>query len=168
MNPGGLQSLVGDCFLGEHLFAVDSQRRLALPKSWRKADAGGNHFFLLPGRERSLQLVPAAIFGELLQKLRKVSFADAQAAGAMATVGSMAQDASCDKQGRFSLTPKLMEHAGITDKALLLGAVTTIQIWEPSRWEAQRMDSDTGLNVLQAVQERADDLTEVFRRAVRN
>ncbi len=145
------------CYLGEAACAVDAQRRLAVPSVWR-----GGAFVLLPGREQSLQLVPEPVFRELLTKLRQVSFADAQAAVALATVGSMAVRCEPDKQGRISLTPKLMEHAGIRGQALLLGAVTTIQVWEPKRWEARRMDSQKGLDVLQALQERPDALGAVL------
>jgi MraZ protein len=147
------------CYLGEFEYAVDAQRRLAIPGAWRAADGG---FVLLPGREQSLQLVPAAMFQELLAKLRQVSFADAQAAVALATIGSMAVMCEPDKQGRISLTPKLMEHAGIRGAAVLLGAVTTIQIWEPARWEARRMNSQKGLDVLQALQEKPDALGAVL------
>jgi MraZ protein len=102
------------------------------------------------------------MFQELLAKLRQVSFADAQAAVALATIGSMAVMCEPDKQGRISLTPKLMEHAGIRGAAVLLGAVTTIQIWEPARWEARRMNSQKGLDVLQALQEKPDALGAVL------
>jgi MraZ protein len=156
------------CFLGEHEYTVDSQRRVALPKAWRRDDAARNRFFLLPGREKSLQLVPGEMFQELLLKLRKVSFADAKAAIALATIGSMAQEVTCDRQGRITMTPKLMDHAGITEKALLLGAVTTVQIWEPDAWEARKMSSEAGLDVLEAIQERPDDFTEILKNAVQH
>ena len=151
--PAGL-----GCYLGEFAFAVDAQRRLAIPSAWR----GAAGFVLLPGREQSLQLVPAAMFQELLAKLRQVSFADAQAAVALATIGSMAVMCEPDKQGRISLTQKLMEHAGIRGSAVLLGAVTTIQIWEPARWNKRRMDSQQGLDVIQALQEKPDALGAVL------
>ena len=155
------------CFLGEYEYTVDAQRRIAIPKAWWNTAPNGNHFYLLPGRGQSLQLVPGPAFQELLQKLRRVSFADGQAAVALATIGSMAQEIRCDRQGRMSLSQKLMDHAGIVDKALMLGAVTTIQIWEPGRWQRQRMNSEAGLDALQAIQERPDDFSEALHRAVK-
>jgi MraZ protein len=156
------------CFLGEHEYTLDKQRRLALPREWRGSHPASNHFYLLPGRGKSLQLVPAPMFQDVLLKLRKVSFADAEASVALATIGSMAQEVLCDNQGRFALSPRLMSHAGIADKVLLLGSVTTIQVWEPGMWQAQRMDSELGLKVMKALQERPDDFTEVFRRAIKD
>jgi MraZ protein len=156
----------GSWFLGEHEYTVDSQRRVAIPSQWRDPDPRENHFFLLPGRDKSIQVVPAATFQELLIKLRKVSFADGRAAVALATIGSMAHECACDKQGRISLTPKLLEHAGISDRAVLLGAVTTIQIWNPATWAGHEIESEAGLDVIQAIQERGDDLTDILSRAV--
>ena len=164
--PNGQQ--VERCFLGEYEYAVDAQRRLAIPRAWRRTPAAeGNHFFVFPGRERSLQLVPAEMFQDMIAKLRRVSFADAKAAVALATIGSMAQEVLCDKQGRIALSSKLLAHSGIDDRAVLLGAVTTVQIWEPQAWASLRIDSEKGLDVLQAIQERPDDFTDVFRRLVK-
>jgi len=155
-------------FLGEYECSIDGQRRVAIPKVWRGPCDGKAHFFLLPGRDRSLQLVPADTFRELLSKLRQVSFADATAARAMATVGSMAQEVACDKQGRFALSQRLVSHAELTDRAMMVGSVASVQIWQPARWQAQQMDSDTCLDVIQGIQERPDALTDVLRNAVKN
>ncbi len=157
-----------ELFLGEHLFNVDSQRRVAIPSQWRSGEAAENLFFLFPGRDKSLQLVPAATFQELLGKLRKISFADGRAAIALASIGSMAQECACDRQGRITLTKKLMEHAEITERVLLLGAVTTIQAWKPENWQNRQVDSETGLDVLQALQERPDDFSEIIRHTLKS
>lgn len=153
----------GWCYLGEHEYTVDAQRRLAIPSGWRSGARGGDHFVLLPGRDRSLLAVPAATFDELIAKLRQVSFADAQAAVALASIGALAADARSDGQGRITLTPELMSHAGITERATLVGAFTTIQLWNPAAWRARRMDSGRSLDVIQALQERPDDLAQVLR-----
>ena len=155
------------CFLGEFDHTVDAQRRIAIPSAWRDSRPDANRFILLPGRGQALQLVPEELFQELLAKLRHVSFADAKASVALATIGAMAQNCLLDKQARINLTARLMAHAGIQDRAILVGAVTTIQIWEPAAWERQRMDSGHGLDVLQAIQEKPDDFTEILRKAVR-
>jgi MraZ protein len=156
---------LGSWFLGEYENTVDGQRRISIPRAWRQEAPQKTRFFLLPGREKSLQLVPAETFQEMLVEMRKVSFADPQAAIALATIGSMAQECVCDRQGRISLTPKLLAHAGIEDRAVLLGSVTSIQIWRPETWEARRMDSESCLDVIQAVQERPDDFTQILRNA---
>ena len=116
------------------------------------------HFFALPGRYRSLQLVPAEVFQELLDQVRKVSFANQKMTLALGKIGSMGHECRCDKQGRIRLTARLAEHAGIDDRAVLVGAITTIQIWNPEAWENHRVDSETGLDAVQAIQENRTDL----------
>ncbi|MFO7820710.1 MAG: hypothetical protein R6V56_01420 [Lentisphaeria bacterium] len=158
---------LGSWFLGEFEYTVDKQRRVAIPSNWRQAGEDENHFFLLPGRDQSLQLVPADTFLELLNRLRKVSFADSQASMALATVGSMAQECRCDKQGRISMSQRLMEHAAIENKALLVGAVATAQIWNPEVWQNKQIDSETGLDVIQKIQEKGDDLGDALRNVLK-
>lgn len=164
MNRGRNSFGSDGLYLGQYEYTVDSQRRLAIPSHWRCDDPRDNCFFLLPGRLHALQLVPAAMFQQFLDKLKTVSFADSRAMVALGKIGSMAQQAMCDKQGRISLSPNLMKHAGITDKALLLGAVATIQIWRPETWQEQQIDSEAGLDVIQSIQEKGDDFTEILRR----
>lgn len=156
----------GWCYLGEYPYTVDAQRRVAIPSGWRAESRGGDHFVLLPGRDRALLLVPAATFDALIAKLRTVSFADAQAGVALASIGALAADCRTDGQGRITLTPELMAHAGIGDRAVLVGAFTTIQVWEPESWRRRRMDSGRSLDVIQALQERPDDLARVLRGIV--
>jgi MraZ protein len=155
------------CYLAEFEYIVDAQRRLAIPSAWRAPDPAENRFVLLPGREQSLHLVPYALFQELVAKLRTVSFADAKAALALASIGSMAAVCQADRQGRIMLTAKLMSYAGITDRAVLVGAVTAIQVWRPEAWRERCMDSHQGLDVIQALQERPDDLMSVLQKVVR-
>jgi DNA-binding transcriptional regulator/RsmH inhibitor MraZ len=85
----------------------------------------------------------------------------------MGTIGSLGEKVVCDRQGRFTLTPKLMAHAGITNKALLIGAITTIQIWEPAIWEERKMSNEASLDVIEALQEQpTDNFTEILKNAV--
>ena len=168
MNTGETTQDTGRWFFGEFDCAVDGQRRLALPSTWRDDDQSRNHFFLLSGRDGSLQLVPADMFMELLQQLRKVSFADRDASRAFAALGSRAQECRCDKQGRFALGPKLMAQAGITDRAVLVGAVTTVQVWAPGKWEAASVDNEAGLDVIQNIQQQpGETLLEILRKAMK-
>lgn len=149
--------LGGRCYLGRHEYRVDAQRRIALPKAWRPQSPSENSYFLLKGRERSLQMIPARVFLPFLQKLLSVSFANREAALALASFGEGTEEVSCDGQGRITLTPHLLEHSGIDGPAILVGAVTTIQIWNPESWEANRMPSDAFMDVLASFDQRPDE-----------
>ena len=158
MAAGSIRELLGGrCYLGRHEYRVDTQRRIALPKAWRPQSPSENGYFLLKGRERSLQLVPSRVFLPFLQKLLSVSFANREAAMALASFGEGTEEVACDRQGRVTLTPHLLEHSGIDGPAVMVGAVTTIQIWNPESWEANRMESDDFMDVLAGFHERPDD-----------
>ena len=155
---------IGDfpTYMGEYEHSLDAQRRIAIPTSWRKKESD-NIFYLLPGRHRALQLIPSESFKELLVKARKVSFADPGASLALAKLGAMAQECRCDKQGRFPIPQKLIEYAGLKDVAIMVGALTTVQIWSPENWDRLRTTDESVLDEIQKIGERADSLADALR-----
>jgi len=149
-------------FTGEHAHTLDSQRRVAIPTSWRSKD-GKNVFFMLPGRHGALQLIPENSFAELLAKARKTSFADPSTSLALARLGAMAQECKCDKQGRIPIPQRLMDYASLGDSVVMVGALTTIQIWSPEHWEKFRMADEAVLDEIQRIGERSDSLADLIR-----
>jgi MraZ protein len=97
------------------------------------------------------------VFLPFLQKLLNVSFANREASRALASFGEGTEEVCCDKQGRITLTPNMLEHSGIESQAVLVGAVTTIQIWNPESWEANRMDNDAYMDVLAGLHQPSDE-----------
>ena len=167
MATGEQFNLAGQCFLGMYDKAIDSQRRIALPRPWRQSEQGGDQFVLLPGRTGCLQLIPGSMFAPLFEKLRQVSFADREAGIALASLAAVAQMVVCDSQGRIQLTGALMEMAKLDKNTILVGAFTSIQIWAPEAWKAAQMDTEKCLDALQALQERPDEITTILRNALK-
>ena len=136
------------CFLGCYTHTLDSQRRVAIPKDWRNVPGVNDVlFYLIPGRHKSIQILPKELFEtEILAKIKKVSFADDEKTRALGRIGSRASQSICDKQGRITLTKELMDHAGLTNQAVLIGALTTIQIMTPETWAENDMGNDEMLD----------------------
>ena len=149
-------------YTGEYEHSLGAQRRVAIPTSWRKKGED-NIFFLLPGRHGALQLIPEDGFKELLNKARKVSFADPAASLALARLGSMAQECKCDKQGRFQIPQRLLDFANLKDCAVMVGALTTIQIWAPDQWDKFRTADESVLDEIQKIGERSDSISDLIR-----
>lgn len=149
-------------FFGEFECTVDGQRRIALPSPWRRPDQRENSFVLFPGRFESLALVPADMVDDLVASLRKLSFANPNAFIPMANIGARAQVCKCDRQGRFAISQSLLTEAGIENKAILVGAVTFVQIWRPESWNEHRGSTGTGLDVVQTIQEGNSDLSSLL------
>lgn len=151
-------------FFGEYLHSLDSQRRLAIPKNWR-SKAGVARFFLLPGRNKALQLIPFNTFREFLKKTGKVSFADESASLALARLGAVSQECECDSQGRISIPQRLIDYAELKsgDEAMLVGAIATGQIWSKENWRKNQTSDENVLNVIQKIDERPDDLINILK-----
>lgn len=151
------------CFLGEFEHSLDTQRRIAIPSQWRSSEAG-NRFILIPGRNRILQLIPYESFKEnFLSKAKKVSIANAEGAMALATLGSRAQECVCDKQGRIQIGQKLLEYAGLKEAVILIGAVSTIQIWDTGRWREQPISDEGYFDEVQKISESPDDFVNIMK-----
>lgn len=149
-------------FFGEYKHSLDSQRRIAIPSLWRNS-VGKTRFFLVPGRNRILQLIPFSSFKNFLEKAGKISFANEKAGKALAKFASKVQDSSCDKQGRMAISKRLYEYSGLGQQVLLVGAVTTVQIWDPERWRSENSDDEHCLDEMQRIGESDEDAFSMMK-----
>jgi DNA-binding transcriptional regulator/RsmH inhibitor MraZ len=73
----------------------------------------------------------------LEEKVSEASLSDPQAQSLLMELFSKADSFGCDKQGRINLSDKLLEHAGIKGKAVLVGKFSSFAIWSEDRREAE-------------------------------
>lgn len=137
-------------FSNEFEHSLDSQGRIAIPRQWRRKD-GENRFFLAPGRDNILLLIPFETFKDFLDKARRISFANAKMSLALARFGSKGQDCKCDKQGRVPIPQRLMDYAGLENHVVLVGAITHVQIWQPARWSGMQGDEESCFDILEEI-----------------
>ena len=146
------------CFLGQYEHAIDKQRRIAIPREWRGKDK--MVFYLLPGRDQTVQILPEKLFmEEVYEKARKVSFASRGKGQALANIGKFAHRSVCDKQGRISLTPLLMEHAQLEDSGLvqLTGSITKIELRRHTEEQSLIDGIEQFLDEMEAIQGLGDE-----------
>lgn len=139
-------------YSGEFEHSLDVQKRIAIPRSWRRKDEE-TRFYLVPSRNNVLQLIPYESFRNFLEKARKIPFTDASSSMALAKLGSRAQDCRCDKQGRIQISPRLLEYANLRDQVVLVGAISTIQLWNPKHWLEQQFQDETFLDDVEKINE---------------
>ena len=96
-------------------------------------------------------------------KLEKSLLLIQSASLALARLGSMAQESRCDKQGRFQIPQKLIDFANLKESAVMVGALTSVQIWSPENWNKVRPADETVLDEIQKIGERADSLTDILK-----
>ncbi len=126
-------------FLGAEEYALDSQRRVAIPAKWR----GSGRFVLLPSKDHSIHMMTVDTFREMvLEKTKKLSLGNVEDAQNLARLGSRAQECVCDKQGRIQISPHLVAHAGLKDKVALVGSVFMIRLYQADVWNAMNENNE--------------------------
>jgi MraZ protein len=153
-------------FLGEFEHSLDAQRRLAIPRGWR-VKGQVNRYIIVPGRGRTLQLIPFASFKEnFLEKAKKVSLANSEGALALARFASRAQECKCDKQGRIQLSEALLNYAGLKNPVSLVGALWFAQIWDRDKWAGKHAGDESYFDELEKISEAPGNLADFLEGTI--
>ncbi len=143
-------------FTGTYPVSVDSQRRLALPRTWRlPSDDAATNFYLVPGRARRIQVVTEEKMQSIFEKLESSSLANDDKIAAYTDIASKIQIVNLDSHGRFVLSPELAEFAGIKDKALFLGSMVYGTLLAPESWQDREAPLSSSFDLLQKIEESA-------------
>ena len=137
-------------FVGEFPHALDPKGRLTIPSKWR-ISGGENTYLALPNPGGYITVYPPKMVGRLEEKVAEASFSDVRAQSLLMELFSKAHSFGCDKQGRINLNDKLLEHAGIQGKAVLVGNFSAFAIWSEDRY-AKRESADQR-NIFDAMRE---------------
>ena len=147
-------------FCGEFNHSLDNQNRLAIPSQWR---GGDNAQFVLFPSEDFIMLLPLATFQDFLQKISKVSIADRKAQLALAQIGAKVQQCKCDKQGRIKISGQLLDEAAIDYSVVMIGSFTSIQLWNPVRWEKVNDISQKSLDQVEKISSTSSSVLDNFQ-----
>ena len=136
-------------FVGEFTHALDSKGRVTIPSKWRISE--GEH---LSGSAKSggyITVYPPKMVDRLEQKVSEASLSDVRAQALLMELFSKAHSFGCDKQGRINLNDKLLDHAGIKGKAVLVGNFSAFAIWSESRYSKRPAEDER--NIFDAMRE---------------
>jgi DNA-binding transcriptional regulator/RsmH inhibitor MraZ len=122
-------------FTGEYEYAVDSQRRVPLPKDWRRELGDSAVLYMYP-RDGGIEVMPEALFNlSMMSLIRSMGLRE------RARVAAKTHRCVCDKQGRITLSQKLMNEVGISDHALMVGTYVSIFLLPPDSWTPDDQDT---------------------------
>jgi MraZ protein len=132
-------------YTGHFRHSLDDKNRLTIPSGWRYAHTEDDEFVALPHPDGYIAILPPPEVDRLYEKAAAKNLSDSEAQDVLTQLFAHAQTLRFDKQGRFSLVPELLSHAGISKEAVLAGSLSKFAIWNPEQWEAkgQRMDAQT-------------------------
>ena len=137
-------------FIGSETSVIDVKGRINVPSRLRKGldpDAADT-FTIIRGLDGSVHMYPLDEWRRFSAQLRRLSKGDDEARGVFMLLSESAHETTIDGQGRVSLTPRLIELAGLERTARLVGALDHIEIWSPDRFEAQLKKATPGFEAM--------------------
>jgi MraZ protein len=137
-------------FVGEFTHALDSKGRVTIPSKWR-ISGGENTYLALPNPGGYITVYPPKMVDRLEQKVSEASLSDVRAQALLMELFSKAHSFGCDKQGRINLNDKLLDHAGINGKAVLVGNFSAFAIWSEGRYSKRPAEDER--NIFDAMRE---------------
>jgi MraZ protein len=121
-------------FVGTYSPRLDEKGRLALPAKYRDELASG--VVVTRGQERCLYVFTREDFTQRTAALQTAPLSSRDVRIASRMFGAGAHDDLPDKQGRVTLPGALRSYAGLDRDVVVIGAMTRIEIWDPTAWEA--------------------------------
>ena len=139
--------------IGKYISKLDEKNRLFVPSKLR--GELGEVFYVTLGvncGHRCLTVYTAAEWQKLSDNYNALSIS--QRAGATSLIFMNAAECSPDKQFRFTLTPFLLNYAGIDREVMIVGRAGQAEIWDAEefeRFEAENLTPEKLLASLEAI-----------------
>lgn len=120
-------------FKGQADYSVDDKGRVALPAKMRRAmnPEANETFVVTRGLENCVHLYPLDRWEEMENEFRRLNRYKTRDRNFVRIIYRWADEVSLDGQGRLSIPKRLLEFAGITTKATIIGAMDMIEVWCP-------------------------------------
>ena len=136
-------TLTKNTFIGEYAYSLDSKGRINIPAKFRQAlsDDNENTFVIARGMDPCIWVYPLSQWKEIETNLRDLSSLSKIHRTFVRNTARYASPSTYDKQGRITLTPSLIEYAGLEKNALIIGMVNKMEIWNPAQMD--KTDKET-------------------------
>ncbi len=118
-------------FIGKYYHKLESNGRIALPKSFRDEQ---NDWVITRGLDGSLFLFSAESFATEIAKLEARSFTKKINRDFIRLMTNEAQKVSVDKNGRVQLPEYLIEFAQLQKEIVIVGSLSRVEIWDRRRY----------------------------------
>lgn len=131
-------------FIGEYHHSMDEKGRLVLPAKFRAAlaDDGTASGFVSKGQERCLYIQPEGEWRAMAEKVKALPLTDKRGRSFSRGFFGSSESIQVDGQGRVMIPASLREWAGLTERAVLVGVMDRIEVWEPGAWTSVSGDVD--------------------------
>ena len=137
--------------IGKHPAKLDDKNRLFVPAKLR-ADLGQTFYVTIGVNcgHKCLTAYTAEGWQRLTEKYDQLPLA--QKAGATSLLFIYAVECNPDKQFRFSLSPSLLDYAGIDREVVIVGRAGQAEIWDAQRYAAFEQEALTPEKLLASLE----------------
>ena len=138
-------------FYGTDTYAIDHKGRVSIPAAMRRV--GGKSrpldtFILVRGFEGCCALYAPDNWKRFEEKLLQIPIGNPKGRAFARAYLMDATTVTVDGQGRITIPPALLGHAGLGKEAVLHGQIDRIEIWNPDRLKAVVSDASGQLERL--------------------
>ncbi len=136
-------TLTNNTFIGEYAYALDLKGRVNVPAKFRQALSKDNKntFIITRGMDSCVWVYPLIEWQKIEADLRGLSSLSNIHRTFVRNTARYASPSTYDKQGRITLSPSLVEYAGLEKDVLIIGMINKMEIWNPA--ELKRTDKNT-------------------------
>lgn len=137
-------------FSGRYECKVDPKGRLALPARIKAAipDFNGDTLVLRHGDDGCLALYPHVEFNKLLNQVNSLSDRDPLHRKIKRAFFEGMTEVELDSAGRFLIPKTFLQAAGIDKDASVNGMGSYVEIWNPDKYTANKIDDNDELTTL--------------------
>ncbi|TDM27255.1 transcriptional regulator MraZ [Macrococcoides caseolyticum] len=119
-------------FMGEFQHQLDAKGRMIVPAKFREELT--EHFVITRGLDKCLFGYTLTEWAAIEEKLKALPLTRRDARKFMRMFFSGAIEVEMDKQGRINIPKHLMEYAGLSKEATVIGVSSRIEIWDRKLW----------------------------------
>jgi|SRR6185436_16942116 len=138
-------------FYGTDTYAIDHKGRVSVPASMRRVSGRSKpieQFILVRGFEGCCALYSPDNWKRFEDRLLHIPIGNAKGRAFARAYLMDASPVTVDAQGRVTIPPALMTHAGLGKEAVLHGQIDRIEIWNPERLTAVVAEAQSRLESL--------------------
>ena len=123
-------------FLSKALNKVDAKGRVSVPAAWRSGINGQAFNGVVLFRSFKFEAIEGCDWARMDELVQRHDSLDqySEEWESLATIFANSHQLAFDSEGRISLPEELAQHAGIADRAMMVGVGRMFQIWEPDRY----------------------------------
>ena len=125
-------------FIGEYKYSLDAKGRINIPSKFRNALSQDNDQSMVAtrGMDKCIWVYPLVSWQLIEEELKKLSSLSTINRAFIRNTVRHASIMQLDKQGRIPLNQNIINFAGLSKKALIIGMVNKNEIWDPSTLNA--------------------------------